>query len=180
MDPYEVLNIPRSADQTVIKLAFRKLAKEWHPDRNHQPGAKERFQAIQLAHDQLTGRAKYTPRTEHFTAQRTAYSPPRTTPAAEPNWADYFPTPNWDEFMRGTAQGSAYSQPHQRSPQEQREYDARVAKERRERNERIAKDRQERNERIAKSQRENAERLARNQALAEQQRRERDARYPRR
>lgn len=114
MDPYEVLNIPRSADQTAIKLAFRKLAKEWHPDRNHQPGAKERFQAIQLAHDQLTGKAKYTPRP-------TSSRPPR---------ADFHTSPNWDDFLRRATQqpSPSRSTSHTRTSKEQREDDERIAR----------------------------------------------------
>lgn len=38
-DLYEILNVPRTADQETIKKAFRKLALQYHPDRN--PGNKE-------------------------------------------------------------------------------------------------------------------------------------------
>ena len=33
-DYYETLGIPRSADEKEIKKAFRKLAQQYHPDRN--------------------------------------------------------------------------------------------------------------------------------------------------
>ena len=43
-DPYEVLGVPRDADETQIKKAFRKLARELHPDVNrHDPDAEEKF-----------------------------------------------------------------------------------------------------------------------------------------
>ena len=37
-DPYEVLGVPRDADENTIKKAFCKLARELHPDVNrHDP-----------------------------------------------------------------------------------------------------------------------------------------------
>jgi len=49
-DPYQALNVPRDADDVTIKKAYRKLAKEYHPDRNaDKPGAAERFSAITAA-----------------------------------------------------------------------------------------------------------------------------------
>lgn len=49
---YETLGIARSADAEEIKRAFRKLALEWHPDKNaHRlDEATERFKLIQAAH----------------------------------------------------------------------------------------------------------------------------------
>jgi hypothetical protein len=32
-DPYTILGVPRSADTAMVSLAFRRLAKQWHPDR---------------------------------------------------------------------------------------------------------------------------------------------------
>lgn len=54
-DPYEVLGVSRDATQAEIKAAYRRLAKEHHPDRN--PGdaaAKERFQSIGAAYEILS------------------------------------------------------------------------------------------------------------------------------
>src|SRR3954453_4313900 len=43
-DYYEVLGVPRSAQDTQIKKAFRRLARELHPDVNaHDPEAEEKF-----------------------------------------------------------------------------------------------------------------------------------------
>jgi molecular chaperone DnaJ len=49
-DYYEVLGVPRDADQKAIKDAFRTLALQYHPDRNKEPGAEERFKEIAEAY----------------------------------------------------------------------------------------------------------------------------------
>ena len=51
---YETLEVERTADDGVLKTAFRKLAMKWHPDRN--PGDKDcehRFKEINEAYDVL-------------------------------------------------------------------------------------------------------------------------------
>jgi molecular chaperone DnaJ len=53
-DPYEVLGVPRSADAAAIKDAFRELALKYHPDRNKEPGAEERFKEIAAAYAVLS------------------------------------------------------------------------------------------------------------------------------
>ena len=45
-DYYEVLGVDRSASDDEIRRAFRRLAREHHPDVNKQPGAEARFKAI--------------------------------------------------------------------------------------------------------------------------------------
>ena len=47
-DYYEVLGIARDADQKAIKNAFRDLALKYHPDRNKEPGAAEKFKEIEI------------------------------------------------------------------------------------------------------------------------------------
>jgi molecular chaperone DnaJ len=53
-DYYEVLGVPREADAAAIKDAFRKLAMQYHPDRNKEPGAEERFKEIAEAYAVLS------------------------------------------------------------------------------------------------------------------------------
>jgi molecular chaperone DnaJ len=54
-DPYEVLGVSRDADETTIKKAFRKLARELHPDVNrHDPDAEEKFKEAAEAYEILS------------------------------------------------------------------------------------------------------------------------------
>ncbi len=53
-NPYEVLGVPPSASEGDIKKAFRRLAKQYHPDRNKtDPRAKEKFAEATNANDIL-------------------------------------------------------------------------------------------------------------------------------
>lgn len=49
-DYYEVLGIPRDADEKTIKTAYHKLAMHWHPDRNPSAEANEKFKEIAKAY----------------------------------------------------------------------------------------------------------------------------------
>jgi len=49
-DYYEVLGVPRDADEKAIKNAYHKLAMKWHPDRNPSPEANEKFREIAKAY----------------------------------------------------------------------------------------------------------------------------------
>jgi molecular chaperone DnaJ len=54
-DPYEVLGIARDADETQVKKAFRRLARELHPDVNrHDPDAEEKFKEAAEAYEILS------------------------------------------------------------------------------------------------------------------------------
>ena len=58
-DPYSTLGVARSATEKDIKSAYRKLAKELHPDRNKDnPKASERFSDVTRAYDLLSDKDK--------------------------------------------------------------------------------------------------------------------------
>jgi len=58
-DPYSTLGIQRTASEKDIKSAYRKLAKELHPDRNKDnPRAAEKFSDLTKAYDLLSDKSK--------------------------------------------------------------------------------------------------------------------------
>ncbi|MGC8673744.1 MAG: molecular chaperone DnaJ [Thermoprotei archaeon] len=54
VDYYEILGVPRNATKEEIKAAFRKLALQYHPDRNKSPDAEEKFKLISEAYAVLS------------------------------------------------------------------------------------------------------------------------------
>src|SRR5687768_16583488 len=58
-DPYATLGLQRTASEKEVKSAYRKLAKELHPDRNKDnPKAAERFSDVTKAYDLLSDKDK--------------------------------------------------------------------------------------------------------------------------
>jgi DnaJ-class molecular chaperone len=54
-DPYQVLGVPKTASAEEIRKAYRRLAKQWHPDTNpDKPEAESRFKAISAAYALLS------------------------------------------------------------------------------------------------------------------------------
>lgn len=53
-DYYDVLGVPKGAGKDEIKAAYRKLALQYHPDRNKSPEATERFKEISEAYAVLS------------------------------------------------------------------------------------------------------------------------------
>jgi molecular chaperone DnaJ len=89
-DYYEVLGVTRDADQKTIKDAFRQLALKYHPDRNKQPGASDRFKEIAEAYAVLgdpKNRAKYD---AHRSGGVAGFSP-----------EDFFGGTNFEDILGG-------------------------------------------------------------------------------
>lgn len=61
-DYYDILGVAREADAAEIKRAYRQAALKFHPDRNREPGAEERFKEAAEAYEVLSDpekRARY-------------------------------------------------------------------------------------------------------------------------
>ncbi len=61
-DYYDLLGVSRDADADTLKRAYRRLARQYHPDINKEPGAEDRFKDIGRAYEVLSDpqtRARY-------------------------------------------------------------------------------------------------------------------------
>src|SRR3954465_11024542 len=57
-DHYDVLGVPRTASADDIRKAYRKLAREFHPDVNKSADAQKKFTEVQTAYDILSDEQK--------------------------------------------------------------------------------------------------------------------------
>ena len=98
---YEILGVSRSADVDAIKSAYRRLARQYHPDVNKDPDAAEKFREVQTAYETLSDpkkRALYD-RVGHDAFVRGAT-------AAAPGGAGRGPTYTWSS-VGGPGPGGA-------------------------------------------------------------------------
>src|SRR4030067_1363082 len=57
-DYYEVLGVSKNASKDEVKSAYRKLAMQYHPDKNKSPDAEEKFKEISEAYAVLSDQGK--------------------------------------------------------------------------------------------------------------------------
>ena len=72
-DPYSVLGVSRSADADAVRRAYKRLAVQFHPDRNSDPDAVGRFKEVAEAYAVLTDereRKRYARRRHREHAER--------------------------------------------------------------------------------------------------------------
>jgi curved DNA-binding protein len=86
-DYYQILGVSRDASQEEIQRAYRKLARQYHPDVNKEPGAEERFKQIGEAYAVLRDpetRKKYDQLGAHWKAGDEFRPPPGWQPGGRP------------------------------------------------------------------------------------------------
>ena len=110
-DPYEILGVARDADADTIKKAYRKLARQLHPDVNPDPETQERFKDVTRAYEILSDPEKR----RHFDMGGDAFS------GGFGNGAGFSFTDIMDAFFGGGAGASAGRGPR---PRERRGQDA--------------------------------------------------------
>ena len=97
---YALLGVRPGATTAQIKTAYRKLAKQYHPDVNNSPDAAERFREITEAYDTLTDpdrRRRY----DRLHGTRTG-----TPPARDGTWSGYTSSGNGHARRNGSANGN--------------------------------------------------------------------------
>ena len=107
MDPYQILGIASNATQEEIKQAYRRLAMQWHPDRNQNSNqAKDRFHQAAEAYKTLSdgvqngshggARADESPGNHQYRSDHTTADNERSTDDTQDEFAD---TVFWEAML---------------------------------------------------------------------------------
>ncbi len=78
-DYYQILGVQPDSDSKVIKTAYRKLARKYHPDMNPEKGAEEQFKEVAEAYEVLKDagrRAEYDELRQYRDRAGTGFEPP--------------------------------------------------------------------------------------------------------
>lgn len=106
-DFYAILGVSNTADDATIKSAYRKLAKEFHPDTNKDPGAEAKFKEINEAYETLKDKNKRA----EYDAMRLGPRGPQFTWHTNPNMGGGFhhsSNIDLDEILRDIRRGRGY------------------------------------------------------------------------
>lgn len=105
-DFYAILGVENTADDATIKSAYRKLAKEFHPDTNKDPGAEAKFKEINEAYETLKDKNKRA----EYDVMRVGPRGPQFTWHSNPNSGGFHHSSNidLDEILRDIRRGRGY------------------------------------------------------------------------
>ena len=106
-DYYAILNIPRTATAKEIKQAYRSLAMQWHPDRNKDPSAHNRFVEIQEAYSILRDATQRLEYDRLLNESETERSEPATSKTQYDEWvrqakdtAEKYANKEYEDFLK--------------------------------------------------------------------------------
>jgi len=104
-DYYAILGVPKTATQAEIKKAYRKLARELHPDTNKDPAAEKRFKDANEAHAVLADAAKRK-QYDELGANWQAYQQAGFGSGGATDWAGFGGAPGGTRWTYRTSGGS--------------------------------------------------------------------------
>ena len=130
-DYYEILGVEKSADAKEIKKAYRKLAREFHPDVSKDPDAEERFKEIAEAYEVLGDeekREQYDSVGTGYTAGQEFRPPPGWEHGAGTEY-EYRTAGDFSDFfeqMFGGRGGPSFRTEYRRPPRRGADHEAEV------------------------------------------------------